>query len=123
MWRSIEARDGEGTLLLSTVSEGLIHTEDAWYPSKMEITLPTLDIVLKLRYRSWQTLPEPGDVFHVPVPEGYTEIDMMARLDQAVVEHNAAEAVPETAVPETAVPETAVPETAEPVPGHTPAED
>jgi hypothetical protein len=138
MWRSIEARDGEGTLLLSTVSEGIIHTDDAWYPSKMAITLPTLDIVLKLRYRSWQTLPEPGDVFHVPVPVGYTEIDMMARLDQAVAEHNAAEAVPETAVPETAVPETAVPETAvpetavpetavpetaEPVPGHTPAED
>ena len=107
LWRTIEARDGEGMVLLKTVSEGVIHTDEAWYPSKMEITLPTLDIVLKLRYRSWQALPEPGDVFSVPVPEGYTSIDMMAELDKAVQERNAQE----------------VPESAEPVPGHTPAQD
>ncbi len=95
LWRTIEARDGEGTVLLRTTSEGVIHTDDAWYPNKMEITLPTLDIVMKLRYRSWETLPEPGDVFHIPVPEGYTQIDMMAELEQAVEERNAAEEAPE----------------------------
>ena len=107
LWRTIEARDGEGTVLLQTVSEGIIHTEEAWYPSKMEITLPTLDIVLKLRYRSWQSLSEPGDVFSVAVPEGYAQIDMMAELDKAVQERSAQDA----------------PEPAEPVPGHTPAQD
>jgi len=118
MWRTIEARDGEGTVLLSTVSEGVIHTDDAWYPNKMEITLPTLDIVMKLRYRSWETHPEPGDVFHVPVPEGYTQIDMMAELDRAVEERNAQDTestdpAPEPTGDDTAADDTAAPEEAE----------
>lgn len=120
LWRSIEARDGEGTLLLKTTSVGVIHTDDGWYPQKMEIGLPTLDIVLKLRYRTWTTVEDPGDVFQVAVPEGYSENDMMARLDQAIQERDAAAAEPETAPPVEG--HEPVLE-AEPAPGQPPAEE
>ncbi len=89
LWRSIEARDGTGQVLLLTASEGVIYNEGSWYPSKMVITLPTLDIVLKLRYRSWETAVDPGEIFYITVPEGYLTVDMMAKLDDAIEEQAA----------------------------------
>jgi hypothetical protein len=99
LWRTIEARDGEGTVLLRTTSEGVIHNEGAWYPAKMQIALPTLDIVLKLRYRNWSTADDPGDIFFLPVPDGYAEIDMMKVLEEAIEAQGSQESENESETP------------------------
>ena len=68
--RRIEAYDTEeDRLLLAVDYEDFTETEGVLYPEALTLTVPALDLVVTLEFKTWQTLDEVPEVFALKVPE------------------------------------------------------
>lgn len=50
-------------------------------PSEVTLTVPSVELTVDLRYKSFKELDEAPDVFKVAVPEGYQELGLMEYIE------------------------------------------
>ena len=68
--RRIEAYDTEeDRLLLAVDYEEFVDTDGVLFPEALTLTVPALDLVVTLEFKTWQTLDEVPEVFALKVPE------------------------------------------------------
>lgn len=67
----IDAFDPKGGLLLSAVYEGFEEVDGGTLPTALTLELPSLELTIDMRYKSWSVLGEAPVDFTVGTPEGF----------------------------------------------------
>ncbi len=73
---SVSVTDADAATVVTANYEPFELVEDAWMPTEIHIYVPSVDLKLDLRYKSWKMLDEAPDVFELSAPEGYTSMTM-----------------------------------------------
>lgn len=74
--RSIRVTDAASKELVLATYEPFQQVGDAWLPSGLVLFVPSVELTIELRYRSWKELDAPPDVFKLEAPPGYAVLSM-----------------------------------------------
>ena len=82
--KRIEALDPKlGSLLVATYDR-FESVGDVLLPTRVEVTVPSVDLTLEARYREWSVLSEPPKAFSVQAPAGYTTESLEVALRRVI---------------------------------------
>jgi hypothetical protein len=68
---TLVARGPKGEELLTASYDRFEMVGDAWMPTRVELVVPAIDLVLESRYKTWEHLDTPPESFEIVVPDGF----------------------------------------------------
>jgi hypothetical protein len=80
--RSLVAANREGATLMRATYDPFVPFGDTLVPSGVELLVPSLDLAVELRYRTWDAAEPDAAVFQVVAPPGYRVESLEAAVER-----------------------------------------
>lgn len=80
--KSIRVDNAEGEQLVLATYEPFELQGDSWMPTNLLLEVPSVELTINVRYKTWKVLETAPDVFNVVPPKGYTVVPMEAYVER-----------------------------------------
>jgi hypothetical protein len=74
--KTIRVDSAKGDELVRATYEPFELQGDSWLPTNLLLEVPSVELTINVRYKSWKALETAPDVFNVEPPKGYTVVTM-----------------------------------------------